>query len=87
MRQIAVVGLGHEEPTLFITNDEEIKPLGLVEQYAHRLSIENAIAENVDFFHLDALSSAIALQVDLDVMLTLGAQRPLPQPGPAPGRL
>jgi hypothetical protein len=33
--------------------------------------IENAIAENVDFFHLDALSSAIALQVDLDVMLTL----------------
>ena len=87
MRQIAVVGLGHEEPTLFITNDEEIKPLGLVEQYAHRLLIENAIAENVDFFHLDALSSAIALQVDLDVMLTLGAQRPLPQPGPAPGRL
>jgi transposase len=71
MRQIAVVGLGHEEPTLFITNDEEIKPLGLVEQYAHRMLIENAIAENVDFFHLDALSSAIALQVDLDVMLTL----------------
>lgn len=71
MRQLAVVGLGHEEPTLFITNDEEIKPLGLVEQYAHRMLIENAIAENVDFFHLDALSSAIALQVDLDVMLTL----------------
>jgi hypothetical protein len=71
MRQIAVVGLGHEEPTLFITNDEEIKPLVLVEQYAHRMLIENAIAENVDFFQLDALSSAIALQVDLDVMLTL----------------
>jgi hypothetical protein len=33
--------------------------------------IENGIAENVDFFHLDALTSSIALQVDLDVMLTL----------------
>jgi hypothetical protein len=70
MRQMAVVGLGHEDPTLFVTNDEEIKPLGLVGQYAHRMLIENAIAENVNFFHLDALSSAIALQVDLDVMLT-----------------
>jgi hypothetical protein len=66
-----VVGLGHEEPTLFVTNAQEIKPLVLVEQYAHRMLIENAIAENVDFFHLDALSSAIALRVDLDVMLTL----------------
>jgi len=31
----------------------------------------NGIAENIDFFHLDTLSSAIAIQVDLDVMLTL----------------
>ena len=28
-------------------------------------------SENVDFFHLDALCSALAIQVDLDVMLTL----------------
>lgn len=33
--------------------------------------IENAIAENTDFFHLDSLSSAIAMQVDFDVMMTL----------------
>ena len=70
-RQLAVAGLGHDEPTLFLTNDAQLKPLDLVERYAHRMLIENAIAENVDFFHLDALTSAIALQVDLDVMLTL----------------
>jgi hypothetical protein len=70
-RQLAVAGLGHDEPTLFLTNDTQLKPLDLVERYAHRMLIENAIAENVDFFHLDALTSAIALQVDLDVMLTL----------------
>jgi len=71
LRQIAVRGLGHEEPTLFLTNDPAIKPVELVERYAHRMLIENSIAENVGFFHMDALCSAIAIQVDLDLMLTL----------------
>lgn len=71
LRQIAVRGLGHEQPTLFLTNDSAIKGAVLVERYARRMLIENGIAENIDFFHLDALSSAIAIQVDLDVMLTL----------------
>lgn len=71
LRQIAVRGLGHEEPTLFLTNDMQSKSVVLVQRYARRMLIENSIAENVDFFHLDALSSAVAFQVDLDVMLTL----------------
>ncbi|MDA2933617.1 transposase, partial [Acidobacteria bacterium AH-259-D05] len=71
LRQIAVRGLGREEPTLFLTNDEDIQAVDLVQRYARRMLIENSIAENVDFFHLDALCSAIAIQVDLDVMLTL----------------
>ncbi|MCK4627056.1 MAG: transposase, partial [Phycisphaerae bacterium] len=73
LRQIAVCDLGHEEPTLFLTNDTAIKLVDLVERYAHRMLIENSIAENIDFFHLDALSSAIAMQVDLDLILTLVA--------------
>ena len=64
-------GLGRDEPTFFLTNDLDAKPTELVERYAHRMIIENNIAENVGFFHLDALSSAVAIQVDLDVMLTL----------------
>ena len=71
LRQIAVRGLGHEEPTLFLTNDADIRPVELVERCAHRMLIENGIAENIGFFHMDALCSAIAIQVDLDLMLTL----------------
>jgi len=71
LRQIAARGLGRDEPTLFLTNDAEIAPADAVERYARRMLIENCLSENVDFFHLDALSSAIAIQVDLDVMLTL----------------
>jgi len=70
LRQIAVRGLGHEEPTLFLSNDFDSNPRDLIERYAHRMLIENAIAENIDFFHMDALCSSIALQVDLDLMLT-----------------
>jgi hypothetical protein len=33
--------------------------------------IENGLADSVDFFHLDALSSAVALNVDFDVLLTV----------------
>jgi hypothetical protein len=32
--------------------------------------IENGLADAVDFFHLDALSSAVRLKVDFDIALT-----------------
>ncbi len=35
--------------------------------------IENNIEDSVNFFHLDALSSAVALKVNCDVQLTLMA--------------
>jgi len=35
--------------------------------------IENNIADGIDFFHMDALSSAVAMKVNLDLQLTLMA--------------
>ena len=35
--------------------------------------IENGIADGIDFFHMDALSSAVALKVNCDLQLTLMA--------------
>ena len=48
--------------------------------------IENGIAEAVQFFHLDALSSMIGLKVDFDLQITLLASslyRLLGHPGSA----
>ena len=42
-------------------------------QLAQRLRIENGIAEAIQFFHLDALSSLVGLKVDFDLQLTLMA--------------
>lgn len=71
MRQIAVTGLGREQPTLFLTNDFEISARDVVMNYARRNGIEDGLGTNVNFFHLDCLSSEVRLNVDLDVTLTV----------------
>jgi hypothetical protein len=73
LRQIAVRGLGHEHPTLILTNDRESTPKTIVGRYAKRMRIEQRLAESIQAFHLDALSSAVALNVDLDTTLTVWA--------------
>jgi hypothetical protein len=73
IRQIAVKELGHEEPTLLLTNQLRRSAVKLVERYARRMLIENNIADGVNFFHMDSLSSAVALKVNCDVQLTLVA--------------
>ena len=35
--------------------------------------IENGIADGIDFFHMDALSSAVPMKVNCDLQLTLMA--------------
>lgn len=71
LRQIAVTGLGREHPTLFLTNDCDVSPRELIMNYARRNGIEDGLGINVNFFHLDCLSSEVRLNVDLDVTLTV----------------
>ena len=73
IRQIAIKELGHEQPTLLLTNQLRRSAVNLVERYARRMLIENNIADGVNFFHMDSLSSAVALKVNCDVQLTLMA--------------
>ncbi len=73
IRQITVADLGHEEPTLLLTNQLRRSPAKLIGRYAQRMLIENGIADGIDFFHMDALSSAVAMKVNCDLQLTLMA--------------
>jgi hypothetical protein len=73
IRQLTIMDLGHEEPTLLITNQLDRTPSKLIDRYAQRMVIENNIAEGVNFFHMDALSSAVAMKVNCDLQLTLMA--------------
>jgi hypothetical protein len=73
IRQINIQDLGHEEPTILLTNQLTRSARNLVGRYAKRMIIENAIADGIDFFHIDALSSSVAMKVDCDLQLTLMA--------------
>lgn len=68
-RQLYILDLGHEEPTILLTNDRRTAPAKLITRYAQRMLIENALADAVRFFHMDALSSAVGLKVDFDMAL------------------
>jgi hypothetical protein len=71
IRQLTIVDLGHEEPTVLLTNDLTASPSRLTTRYAQRMLIENGIAEAIHFFHIDALSSMVDLKVDFDLQITL----------------
>jgi hypothetical protein len=60
LRQLAVAGLGREEPTLCLSNNLEASG-----------RVEDSLGISVNFFHLDCLASEVRLNVDLDVALTV----------------
>jgi transposase len=68
-RQFFIKDLGHDEPTILITNDTRATARQLVIRYAKRMLIENALADAVRFFHSDALSSSVGFKVDFDMAL------------------
>ena len=73
LRQLTIAELGHEEPTILLTNQSRRSTSHLIGRYAQRMLIENNIEDGIDFFHMDALSSAVAMKVNCDLQLTLMA--------------
>jgi transposase len=74
VRQLIVTGLGRDAPTVIISNDHDLTTKTIIEHYARRMTIEQRLAEIIQAFHADALSSAVNLNVDLDIMLCVLAQ-------------
>lgn len=74
VRQLVVTGLGRDAPTVIITNDHTSTAKQLIQRYARRMGIEQRLAEIIRAFHADALSSAVNLNVDLDIMLCVLTQ-------------
>ena len=71
LRQIAVRNIGHDQPTLLVTNDLVTAAKDLFGRYAERMVIENGLDADISGFHLNALSSGLPLNVDLDTTLTV----------------
>ncbi|NWG12583.1 MAG: hypothetical protein HXY20_03515 [Acidobacteria bacterium] len=72
-RQLYIQDLGHDEPTVLLTNQRRVPDKHLITRYAQRMIIENALSDAVRFFHMDALSSSVGLRVDFDMALLVVA--------------
>ena len=72
-RQFYIQDLGHDEPTILVTNQRWTSAKHLITRYAQRMLIENALSDAVRFFHMDALSSTVGLKIDFDMSLLVVA--------------
>ena len=73
LRQIAITGHGKIKPALIITNDFELKFEEVVRKYSRRWLIEKTISEQIEFFHLNRVSSSMVIKVDFDLAMTITA--------------
>jgi transposase len=71
VRQLAVRNIGREHPTMLITNAHELTIKQLFARYAERMTIENELDAYISGFHLNALSSGLPLNIDIDTTLTV----------------
>jgi hypothetical protein len=71
IRQLTVTGLGHDQPTLLITNDTTAPARHIIQAYSRRMNIEQRLAEAIQSFSLDALAGAVPLNIDLDIVLSV----------------
>ena len=71
IRQVAITGNGKVKPALIITNDFDISAETVVRKYARRWLVEKEISEQIDFFHLNRLSSSMVIKVDFDLTMSI----------------
>ena len=71
IRQITITGHGKIKPALIITNDFDIKVEKIVRKYCQRWIVEKGISEQIEFFHLNRVSSSMVIKVDFDLTMTI----------------
>lgn len=71
LRQIVIKDHGRAKPTYVITNNRELTLEKVLIIYAKRWRIENKLAELINFFNLNALSSPIMVRIHFDILLSV----------------
>ncbi len=71
LRQIAITGHGKIKPALLITNDFDKPCKELIRKYTRRWLVEKCISEQVEFFHLNKVSSSMVIKVDFDLTMSI----------------
>jgi len=71
IRQVIITDNGKVKPALILTNDFDLSTENVVRKYARRWLVEKGISEQIDFFHLNRVSSSMVIKVDFDLVMTI----------------
>jgi hypothetical protein len=71
IRQITITGNGKIKPAVIITNDFDLTIEKIIRKYARRWLVEKSISEQIDFFHLNMVSSSMVIKVDFDLTMSI----------------
>lgn len=71
IRQITITGGGKIKPAIIITNDTDLQVEQIIRKYARRWMVEKTISEQIDFFHLNLVSSSMVVKVDFDLTMSI----------------
>jgi len=71
IRQITITGHGKIKPALIITNDFDMSTDKIVRKYCRRWIVKKGISEQIEFFHLNRVSSSMVIKVDFDLTMTI----------------
>jgi hypothetical protein len=71
IRQVNITGHGKIKPAIIITNDFDMPVEQLIRKYTRRWIVEKAIGEQVEFFHLNNVSSSMVIKVDFDLTMSI----------------
>ncbi len=71
IRQISITGHGKIKPAIIISNDFDLTVEQIVRKYTKRWIVEKAISEQIDFFHLNLVSSSMVVKVDFDLTMSI----------------
>jgi hypothetical protein len=69
-RQIFVEISKSDEPAIILTNDFELSVEEVIRKYSKRWLEENAIEEQLDFFHMNRNASTASLKISLELVMT-----------------
>ena len=71
IRQISITGHGKIKPATMITNEFDLTTEQIIRKYARRWIVEKSISEQIEFFHLNMVSSSMVIKVDFDLTMSI----------------
>lgn len=71
IRMISITGHGKIKPATIISNDFDITTEQIIRKYARRWLVEKTMSEQIEFFHLNHVSSSMVIKVDFDLVMSI----------------